>query len=114
MKTKCLLTIVFVSLLVAANNVIAGSLKIDRIWVEHDYAYALVSYKNDSDKTFKRFVTVECTAIDPQGNKININKRSFFSHDYGPIVPGFEGTVKIPIRLNEKTLKSVECRALGR
>ena len=88
---------------------ISATLKIDRAWSENDFGYALVSYENDSKTTFKYYVTVQCTAFDSEGGKININKRSFFTHEYGPIFPGFKGTLKIPIQLDGGEMEEVSC-----
>lgn len=91
------------------NIAFAGSLNIDRVWVDGDYGYALVSYVNDSTSTFDKAVTIKCIALDPKGNKININRRSFFAYEYGPIKPGFEGTLKIPVELHGVSMKSMSC-----
>lgn len=104
---RCLLLLSVILLL--NNTATAGSLKIDRVWADGDFGYALVSYTNDTKSTFKRAVTIKCTALDENSKKININTRSFFAHEYGPIKPGFEGTLKIPIDLHGIPMKSVSC-----
>jgi len=88
---------------------IAGSIKIDRVWEDGDFGYALVSYTNDTKSTFNRVVTIKCTALGKNDKKININTRSFFTHEYGPIKPGFEGTLKIPINLHGISMESMSC-----
>ena len=105
---KLLLTILAILLL---NSVaLAGSLKLDRVWVDGDCGYALVTYTNETDLTFKRAVTIECTALDSRENKININSRSFWASKYGPIKPGFKGTLKIPVELHGASMKFMDCR----
>ena len=104
---KLLLTLLAVFLLSATAH--ADALKIDRVWTSGDYGYALVTYKNITSESFNSSVTIECTALDSRGNKININSRSFYAHEYGPIKPGFKGTLKIPVGLYGATMKSMEC-----
>ncbi len=91
-----------------------GEIKIDRVWAEYDYGYALVSYTNDSNKTFWQAVTIQCTAKGQGGKKLNTNTRSFFVHNHGPIAPGFTGTLKIPVRLHGAELQSMSCRVRER
>lgn len=110
---KKLLLVIFTVFLLN-NTGFAGSLKIERIWVDGDYAYALVTYTNDTDKTFERGVTIKCSAIDHSDNKININTRSFFTHEYGPIKPRFEDTLKIPVELHGASMKSMSCNVRER
>lgn len=91
-----------------------GSFKIERFWEETvgDYTctYTLVSYKNTTDKIFNEKVTIRATIYDSQKKMIDTNTRSFFAHEYGPIRPGFEGTVKIPIECAKGQAKSVSVR----
>ena len=65
--------IVFLAIVFFSGIAFAEALKIDRLWVDGDYGYALVTYTNETDSTFNRAVTIECTALDSRGNKININ-----------------------------------------
>ena len=99
----------FLAIFLLNNIAFAGSLKIDRVWVDGDYGYALVTYINDTTSTFENAVTIKCIALDSKGNKININTRSFFAHEYGPIKPGFEGTLKVPVELHGASMKSMSC-----
>jgi hypothetical protein len=91
-----------------------GSYRIDRFWEETvgDYtcSYTIVSYKNTTEKTFTRQVTIRATVYDTRENVIDTNTRSFFSYEYGPIKPGFEGTVKIPVECKKGQAKSVSVK----
>lgn len=79
-----------------------AALVMDRAWDEttgnYRSSYALVSWKNELGRTFRQ-VTIQATAFDTEGKKIDQNERSFFSHERGPIAPGFEGTLKIPVEI---------------
>lgn len=66
-------------------------------WHENGTTYAVVEYRNTSNKTYSNAVTIRCNTISADGKTINTNTRSFFKHEYGPIAPGFSGTVKVPI-----------------
>jgi len=89
-----------------------GKIKVDRVWEDTnaDYGYALVTYINNTTLTFTSAVTIECTALDKNNNKIGINSRSFFVHDIGNIHPNFSGTKEVPVRLYGKTLTSMSCK----
>jgi len=104
--------VLFTVLVLGINAAHAESLKFDRFWEEHDFGYALVTYTNNTKATFNTGVTIKCIAIGKNGAKINTNRRSFYAHEYGPIKPGFSGTLKIPIRLYGLSLKSMKCKAI--
>ena len=91
-----------------------GSFKIERFWEETvgDYTctYTIVRYKNTTNKTFKNQVEIEATVYDAKDKVVNMNTRSFFAYEYGPIKPGFEGTVKIPLECKKGQGKSVSVR----
>jgi hypothetical protein len=91
-----------------------GSFKIERFWEETvgDYtcSYAIVTYKNTTQKTFDENVTIRATVYDSQKRVVDTNTRSFFAHEYGPIKPGFEGTVKIPVECAKGQAKSVSAK----
>ena len=93
-----------------------GSYKVDRFWGETlgDYGciYFLVSYKNTTTKKFTKLVSIRAAVYDADDNMLNMNTRSFFSHEYGTIVPGFEGTLKIPVECKERDVKSVSVTIL--
>ena len=89
---------------------IVKELTIDRTWVEGDAdcyrcAYVLVSYTNSTSKTFTS-VTIKATVFDTNGNKININTRSFFQE----IRPGFTDTIKIPVEIKNKKFGKAKCK----
>jgi len=87
-------------------------LTVDRAWAEtagnYHCSYALITWQNKTGATF-RSVTIQAIAYDPSGNKINTNQRSFFAHEHGPIGPGFRGTLKIPVELQNKEFSKMEC-----
>ena len=92
----------------------SGSFKIERFWEEtvgqYTCTYTLISYKNTSQKTFNKNVTFRATIFDSKENMIDTNTRSFFAHEYGPIKPGFEGTLKIPIDCSPGRAKSASAK----
>ena len=94
------------------EKIVGGVVLVDRVWSSHDYGYALVTFKNQTSKTYNR-VTIRCTALGESGKKLGINSRSFFSHERGLIEPGFEGTVEVPVALHGADLKSMSCEADG-
>lgn len=112
MIKKIYIFIVLLSPLILIDSALGGEITIDRVWSDNGYGYALVTYKNNTNIAFKSVVTIKCTALDSDGNKININSRSFFSFEHGPINPGFEGTLKIPINLHGLKLNSISCGCL--
>ncbi len=96
-------------LLTATLSFSAGTLTIDRIWSSGGTGHVLLTYANDSEKTFKKHVKIKCIAIDPDGNKINISTGTISTADVGPIEPGFEDTVKISVDLLGMKMKSMRC-----
>jgi len=86
-----------------------GTITVDRVWEEFDYGNALVSYVNDSGRTFGSVVTIQCVALNASGGKVNQNTRSFFAREVGPIAPGYTGTVSIPVSLNGDHVASMQC-----
>jgi hypothetical protein len=93
-----------------------GDLAVDRVWVEnlggYVCAYATVTYANTTTETFTKAVTIQARALDGSGKALNVNDRAFFAHELGPIVPGFTGTLKIPVELAGRAateFKSMEC-----
>ena len=100
------------AIFVLSNLAFAGSLNVDRTWVgESGDSYAEVTYINDTNSTFTNGVTIECTAFDSRDNIINVNTKSFSSHEYGSIKPGFKESIKIPVKLNGARMKSMKCSA---
>ena len=93
-----------------------AALTIDRAWSEdvggYRCAYVLVTWRNTTKETFQS-VTIQATAYDPSGTKIDIGERSFFAFERGPIRPGFEGTLKIPVELGNATFHTAECSVVS-
>ena len=113
MKHIIAVTTIFSTLLLVTPS-IAGSLVIDRVWQSGDFGYALVTYTNKTNKTFASAVTIKCIAFDSSGNRLGVNQRSFFAHDRGPIPPGFQDTVEVPINLHGSQMSSIECKCRER
>lgn len=92
----------------------SGSFKIERFWEEtvgqYTCSYTIVSYKNTTNKTFTAQVEIQATVYDAQKKVVDMNTRSFFAHEHGPIRPGFEGTVKIPVECARGQAKSVSVK----
>lgn len=57
-------------------------------------------------RTFTKNVTIRASVYDSQKRMVDTNTRSLFAHEYAPIKPGFEGTVKIPIECARGQAKS--------
>lgn len=87
-----------------------GTITVERVYEEYGFQRTVVSYKNDTATTFRNQVAIECVALDKAGKKINVNDRVFFAHEQGPIAPGFEGTLNIPVSLNGAKSHSASCR----
>lgn len=94
-----------------------GTLTLDRAWDEniggYRCSYALVTWENTTTDTFNAGVTIQAVAYDSRGHKINENQRSFFVHERGLIVPGFKGTLKIPVELGEAQFARMECSIIS-
>jgi len=86
-----------------------ADIQVDRIWQAGDYGMALVTYQNRDNKIYEVGVTIKCVALDKKKNRVGVNERSFYVHQYGPINPGFTDTVEIPIALNGAGFGSVKC-----
>jgi len=91
-----------------------GSFKIERFWEEtvgnYTCSYTIVTYRNTTKKTFYKNVTIRATVYDSQKKVVDTNTRSFFADEYGPIKPGFEGTVKIPVECAKGQARSVSVK----
>ena len=86
-----------------------AGIEVDRIWSEGNFGYALVTYANTTGKTFNTAVTIKCVAMGKNKKKLGVNEGSLFTHQHGPIKPGFSDTVEIPFQLNGAKMKSVRC-----
>jgi hypothetical protein len=88
-----------------------GSIRIDRFWEEsfpnYNVVYVLVTYGNTTSRTFGTAVTIRATILDENKKKIDMNHRSFFAWEVGPIAPDFESEVKIPIECEKGIAKYV-------
>jgi hypothetical protein len=92
-----------------------GTVALDRFWVEDltvtRYVYALITYKNNTKRTFRSVVSIVAITYDEHGKKLNMASLSFFAHARGPIEPGFTGSLKIPIEVQSgDTVVRVECK----
>jgi hypothetical protein len=86
-----------------------GEVRLDSIWNAGDYGYAAVSYRNDTDRTFAGKVEIRCMAIDPAGDVIAQNSRSFFESELGSMEPGFTSSADIAVLLNGRHMDSMRC-----
>ena len=100
-----------------ANAGDAGKLVVDRVWTDsigsHKMAYALVTWENTSKQTFKS-VTVQAIAYDNLGKKIDIADSTFYKSEYGPIKPGFKGTLKILVPLGNEPFDKMGVSVIAR
>lgn len=123
LRNQCAISVILVLLMGAgflvrpviggdASPPAKGKLVVDRAWAEdvggYRCSYALISWSNSTDRTFQ-VVTIQAVAYDPAGGKINANERSFFAHSLGPIQPGFQGTLKIPVELGQSEFAKMAC-----
>lgn len=88
-----------------------GAYKVERKWEESTYTYILVSYRNTTNRTFSSMVTLTAILYDANNQMLDLDDRSLFVSDSGPISPGFEGTVKISVSVIGS--KRVEIRIEG-
>lgn len=85
-------------------------LKIERIWKNGRIGYVFVTWTNNTERTFKKIVTVQAKAYNHNGDFINSNQRSFFAYERGNFHPGYEGSLKIPIDIKKDTrLSRIDC-----
>lgn len=91
-----------------------GSFKIERFWEEtlgdYNCTYTLVTYRNTTNKTYNKYVTIRATIYDFNNGMINTNTRSFYVNEYGPIKTEFEGILKIPVECEKGQANSVSVR----
>jgi len=74
-----------------------GSYRIERLWEESRYTFVLVSYRNTTNMTFSSTVTLTAILYDANNRMLDMDDKSIYVMDSGPISPGFEGTVKISV-----------------
>lgn len=105
---------VFTQLLIAGDFIDTeyGSIKIERVWkeklAEYINTYVLITYRNTTNRTFNHSLTIRANIYDASGNFINTNSRSFNVFEHGPITPGFEGILQIPIKDTTGKAQSVK------
>jgi len=95
------------------SRVEPGQIKVDRVWKDAGYLYALVSYANDTPNTFS-MVTIQCVAQAADGSKLGVNSRSWFEYRSGPITPGFEGVKEVPVNLHGTDGETMSCNVAAR
>jgi hypothetical protein len=92
----------------------SGSYKIERVWDEtlgdYTFANAIATYRNTTDRTFEKAVTLKATFYDKSGGIIDTCVRSFFCFETGPIKPGFEDSIKFEIECTKGQLKSASVK----
>jgi hypothetical protein len=89
-----------------------AAVKIDRIWQDDDIAQALVTYKNETNRTYGDGITIKCIALGPNGEKLALGQSMFYSHVYGEIKPGFEDSLEVSIIMNGAKMHSIQCDSL--
>lgn len=74
-----------------------SEIRINNKWHKNSTTYLIVSYKNNTDETFKNAVTIKCNTLNKDGDIINTNSRSFFAFEHGEMKPGFNNSLKLHI-----------------
>ena len=72
----------------------------------YQYVEVIVSYVNTTGKTFDS-VTFRASVYNRDDRIVATNRRSFFAHAEGPIRPGFEGVVEIPVEVDHSQAHAV-------
>jgi hypothetical protein len=72
-----------------------GSYRVERLWQEGSFTYALVSYRNTTSRTFKDRVTITALFYDANNRMLDMEDKSLYASENGPMAPSFESTVKI-------------------
>ena len=88
-----------------------GSYRVERMWEESRYTYVLVSYRNTTSRTFNDIVTITAFLYDANNCMLDMEDKSFYAFENGPMSPGFEGTLKFSFSL--VGAKRVEIRIGG-
>jgi len=73
----------------------SGSYRVERLWQEGSLTYALVSYRNTTSRTFKDRVTITALFYDANNRMLDMEDKSLYASENGPMAPSFESTVKI-------------------
>lgn len=88
-----------------------GTFYIDRSGVRYGSAFALITYRNDTDDTWDA-VIFDCTAMDGD-YAVGKGSASLSSALRGPISPGYRTTVEAIIPLRGKRAGTVTCEMYG-
>lgn len=72
----------------------------------YQYVEVIVSYANTTGKTFDS-VTFRASVYNRDDRIVATNRRSFFAHSDGPIRPGFEGILEIPVEVDHSQAHAV-------
>lgn len=78
----------------------------------YQYVEVIVSYANTTGKTFDS-VTFRASVYNRDDRIVATNRRSFFAHSDGPVRPGFEGVVEIPVEVSHASAHSVGVTVSG-
>jgi len=73
----------------------SGSYRVERLWQEGSFTYALVSYRNTTSRTFKDTITITALFYDTNNRMLDMEDKSLYASENGPMAPSFESTVKI-------------------
>jgi len=73
----------------------SGSYRVERLWQEGSFTYALVSYRNTTGRTFKDTITITALFYDANNRMLDMEDKSLYASENGPMAPSFESTVKI-------------------
>ena len=73
----------------------SGSYRVERLWQEGSFTYALVSYRNTTSRTFKDTITITALFYDANNRMLDMQDGNLYAFKNGPMSSDFEGTVKI-------------------
>ena len=73
----------------------SGSYRVERLWQEGSFTYALVSYRNTTSRTFKDTITITALFYDANNRMLDMQDENLYAFKNGPMAPSFESTVKI-------------------
>jgi hypothetical protein len=87
-----------------------AGLKIHNMTQVQNKFYISLEYENDTDNSYNE-VTIKCEALDSSDKVINHSEKSFIPGENNQIAPGFKWSVKLPIDVNDKKVKSASCNS---
>jgi len=73
----------------------SGSYRVERLWQEGSFTYALVSYRNTTSRTFNDSITITALFYDANNRMLDMEDQTLYALKNDPMAPGFESTVKI-------------------